>query len=54
MLRSDNQALIYILNNKSSRSERVMHMMRPLVRQAMLHNIHFKASHVDGKVKLHC
>ena len=31
VLRSDNQALIFILNKKSSKSGRVMHILRPLV-----------------------
>ena len=48
VLRSDNQALIFILNKKSSKPRRVMHSLRPLVLKGMLHNIHFKASHVDG------
>lgn len=48
VLRSDNQALIFILNKKSSKSKRVMHILRPLVLSGMLHNIHFKASHVVG------
>ena len=48
VLRSDNQALIFILNKKSSKAGRVMHILRPLVLKGMLHNIHFKASHVDG------
>ena len=46
VLRSDNQALIYILNKKSSKSRRVMHILRPLVLTSMIRNIHFKASHV--------
>lgn len=48
VLRVDNMSLVYILNCKSSRNKRVMHLLRPLVLQAMIHNIRFKAVHVLG------
>lgn len=48
LLRTDNKALVFILNKKSSKSKRIMQLLRPSVLQAMLHNIHFKARHVDG------
>ena len=48
VLRSHNQTLIFILNKKSSKSKRVMSILRPLVLSGMHHNIHFKASHEVG------
>lgn len=48
MLHTDNQALVTILNKKSSRSKFVMHLLRPFVLHLMLHNIQIKAVHVFG------
>ncbi|XP_033725218.1 uncharacterized protein LOC117315182 [Pecten maximus] len=44
----DNMALVEILNKKSSRSCRVMSLIRPLLLECMYHNVQFKAMHVPG------
>ena len=44
----DNVSLVYILNKQSSRSDRVMPFLRPLVLSALQNNIQFKAKHVSG------
>ncbi|XP_033738793.1 uncharacterized protein LOC117326238 isoform X1 [Pecten maximus] len=44
----DNLALVNILNNKTSKSERVMKLLRPLVILALRKNVQFKARHVPG------
>lgn len=48
ILRTDNNALVYVLNKKSSKSKRVMHLLRHLVLLAMLNDIQFRAFHVDS------
>lgn len=45
----DNMALVYILNKQSSKSDRVMSFIRPLVLQSLHFNIQFKAQHIPGK-----
>lgn len=46
---TDNLALVSILNKKSSKSKRVMQLLRPLILQSMLYNVQFKSVHVRGK-----
>ena len=48
ILQVDNKSLVHILNTKTSRSKRVMHVFRPLVLRAMIKNIQFKAVHING------
>lgn len=48
ILHTDNQALVSVLNRKTCKSKRVMHFVRPFLLHAMLHNIQFKAVHIDG------
>lgn len=48
VFRVDNEALVAILNKKSSKSKRVMGLIRPLVLQSMLSAIQFKACHILG------
>ena len=43
-----NVSLVHILNKQSSRSDRVMSFLRPLVLSALQNNIQFKAKHVSG------
>jgi len=43
---SDNEAVVFILNNKSSKSERVMSLLRPLVYLTLVFNIQFRAKHL--------
>ena len=44
----DNDSLVHKLNKQSSRSDRVMSFLRPLVLSALQNNIQFKAKHVSG------
>ncbi|PJE78781.1 hypothetical protein CI610_02269 [invertebrate metagenome] len=48
VLNIDNQSLVTVLNKKSSKSKRVMELVRPLVLHAMMYNIQFKAIHIQG------
>lgn len=48
VFRVDNEALVAIVNKKSSKSKRVMGLIRPLVLQSMLSAIQFKACHILG------
>lgn len=48
ILHVDNKALVHILNSKTSKSRRVMHILRPLVLKAMVYNIQFKAMHITS------
>lgn len=45
---TDNKALVAIINKKSSKSKRVMQLVRPLVIHTMLHDMQVKASHTEG------
>ena len=48
LLRIDNQALVYIINKRTSKSKRVMVLLRKLVFLTMYNNIQFKANHIEG------
>ena len=48
MLLCDNEAVVYILNVKSSKSERVMTILRHIVYWSLLHNCPFKAVHLPS------
>ena len=50
LLHTNNKALVYILNKKSSKSRRVMGLIRPLVLYTMLYNMQFKAIHIEGQI----
>lgn len=45
----DNQALVTILNKQTSKSQRVMFLLRPFIIDCMLHNICFRAVHIPTK-----
>ena len=45
---TDNEALVYILNNKTSKSERVMSLVRIIVLRTLIENFQFKAKHIAG------
>lgn len=45
---TDNKALVAIINKKSSKSKRVMQLIRPLVILTMLNNMQVMASHIEG------
>ena len=49
LLHIDNMSLVHILNKQSSKSERVMSLVRPLMLVALGNNIQFKAQHIPGK-----
>lgn len=49
LLHTDNLSLIPILNKKTSKSKRVMNLLRPLVLCSMRDGIYFKAIHIAGK-----
>jgi hypothetical protein len=46
----DNKSVVYIINRKSSKSPRVMALVRTLVLQTLIHNIVIKAVHIPGKL----
>ena len=48
LLRIDNEALVAIINKRTSKSKHVMQLIRPLVLLTMQHNIQFKAVHIAG------
>ena len=54
LLHTDNIALVSILNKKTSKSKRVMQLLRPMLLQSMLNEIQFKAVHVNGKDNIRC
>lgn len=45
---TDNMALVSIINSQSSRSKRIMSLLRELVLLLMQFNITFKAKHIPG------
>lgn len=49
ILYTDNQALVSVLNTKTSKSKKVMMFLRPLVLISMKLQIQFKAIHIEGK-----
>ncbi|CAG2200019.1 unnamed protein product [Mytilus edulis] len=49
LLRIDNQALVSIENKRTSKSKRVMILIRQLVFLTMNNNIQFRAQHIEGE-----
>lgn len=49
LLRIDNQALVMILNKRTSKSKYIMQLVRPLVLLLMRYNIKVRGVHIDGK-----
>ena len=47
-MRVDNEALVAVVNNRTSRSENVMILIRNFVLICMKFNIIFKAKHIPG------
>ena len=45
----DNLAVVYILNSKTSKSERVLKLLRFIVYQTLTKNFHIRSSHKSGK-----
>lgn len=50
LLHTDNMALVSIINSKSSKSPRVMSLIRPLVLKCLHLNLQIKAQHIAGKL----
>ena len=48
LLRIDNQALVAIVNNRTSKSKYIMQLVRPLVLLCMRSNIQVRAKHISG------
>ena len=48
----DNMAVVFILNSKTSKSERVLKLLRFIVYQTLAKNFHIKCSHISGKVNI--
>ena len=46
----DNQPVVAIINKKSSKSNRVMTLVRNLVLLSLQYNIMLKAEHIPGKI----
>lgn len=46
--RSDNLAVVHIINSQTSQCERIMHLVRLFVLQCLKYNIVFKAVHIPG------
>ena len=49
---TDNQAVVAIINKKSSKSERVMALVRSLVLTTLTHNIMIKSEYIQGKLNV--
>ncbi|VDI83287.1 Hypothetical predicted protein [Mytilus galloprovincialis] len=49
IFQTDNTAIVSILNKKSSKSRRLMELVRPFVLHTMLFNMQFKAVHIEGR-----
>ena len=49
LLRIDNEALVAVLNKQSSRSTRLMRLVRQFILFTMRHEIVFKAQHITTK-----
>ena len=50
IMHTDNQALVCIINKQTSKSKRVMMLVRKMVLLLLENNIMFKAQHIYGKV----
>jgi hypothetical protein len=46
--RADNQALVFIINKRTSKDKQIMKLIRHLVFLTMYNNIQFKALHILG------
>lgn len=44
----DNMAVVHILNSKTAKAERVMILVRAIVKWSLLHNFHINALHVSS------
>ena len=49
IFQTDNTAIVSILNKKSSKSRRLMELVRPFVLHTMLFNVQFQAIHIEDR-----
>ena len=47
---TDNEALVPIINNQTSREPHIMALLHPLVLACMRFNINFAACHIPGRI----
>ena len=50
----DNQAIVHVINNQTSKCNQLMSILRPLVLLLLKHNITLKAVHIPGKNNTLC
>ena len=50
IIRSDNNALVEIINKKTSKNKRVMSLIRHLILMLLSYNIQIQAKHIPGKI----
>ena len=48
IIRSDNEALVAIINKQSSKCPKIMHLVRFFVLRCLSNNVSFKAIHIPG------
>ena len=48
LMHCDNESVVSVLNVKSSKSERVMSILRHIVYWSLIHNCQFKAKHISS------
>ena len=48
LFRTDNSAVVHIINSQSSRCDKIMQLVRNFVCRCLMHNIWFRAVHVPG------
>ena len=51
---TDNQALVFVINDKTSKDPKIMHLLRPLVLTLLKHNICLVSLHIPGKNNTVC
>jgi hypothetical protein len=49
---TDNESIMYVINDQSSKNKQIMQLVRQLVVAAMSFNIHFRAQHIAGKLNV--
>lgn len=54
LFRCDNEAVVHILNTMTSKSEKVMILVRAITLECMKHNMVIKSTHIAGKTNVLC
>ena len=49
---TDNESIMYVINDQSSKDKQIMQLVRQLVVAAMTYNIQFRAQHIAGKLNV--